>query len=85
VLRKEEVSYHCGSVGVVEDRLAQLSQARPWAMSSAELVAAVDLAQAQAGRPRWKASGKRCRVQYRGSGDRDVPRPLRHAGSLPDH
>ena len=40
------MSYPCGRVRCVEDRLAVLSQARPWAMSTAELVAAVDLARA---------------------------------------
>ena len=41
-----KVSYPCGSVRVVGDRLAALGRARPWAMPAPELIDAVDLAQA---------------------------------------
>jgi hypothetical protein len=43
-----KMSYPAGRVGFVEDRLAVLSEARPYAMSSVELVAAFDAAQALA-------------------------------------
>ena len=43
-----KVSYPGGRVGFVEDRLAVLSGARPWAMSSDAVVAAFDQAQALA-------------------------------------